>query len=96
MTEVDSRRAAYRALDHAIELLTDGAAPDGHLVTDAVLVVGCQSINDHGQRVGSIGVFLKDGCQPMWISRALLAEGLDTLDGAHDAHCSECCTCDEG
>jgi hypothetical protein len=94
MTEVDSRRAAYKALDHAIELLTAGAAPDGHLVTDAVLVVGCQSINMHGQRIGSVGVFLRDGCQPLWISRALLAEGMDALD--QDTHCSDCCTCNEG
>ena len=96
MTDLDSRKAAYRALDHAIELLMDGAAPDGHIVTDAVLVVGCQAINPHGQRIGSVGVFMKDGCQPMWISRALLQEGFDALDGATDGHCSECCTCDEG
>ena len=93
MTDLDSRRAAYRALDTAIEMLTDGASPAGHIVTDAVLVVGCQSINSHGQRVGSIGVFMKDGCQPVWITRALLAEGLDILDG--EQHCSECCTCGE-
>ncbi len=89
MTELDSRKAAYQTLDRAIEQLVDGAAPDGHIVTDAVLVVGLQSITGEGRRVGSVGVFLRDGCQPLWISRALLREGLDALDFQSD-HCPEC------
>lgn len=89
MTELDSRKAAYKTLDRAIEQLIDGAAPDGHIVTDAVLVVGLQSVTAEGRRVGSVGVFLRDGCQPMWISRALLREGLDALDFTAE-HCPEC------
>ena len=89
MTELDSRKAAYQTLDRAIEQLIDGAAPQGHVVTDAVLVVGLQSITDEGRRVGSVGVFLRDGCQPLWISRALLREGLDALEFSAE-HCPEC------
>lgn len=89
MTELDSRKAAYKTLDLAIEQLLEGAAPEGHVATDAVLVVGLQSITPEGRRVGSVGVFLRDGCQPLWISRALLREGLDALDFQSD-HCPEC------
>lgn len=82
------RKDAYDALNYAIDELVRGVAPEGHIATDAVLVVGCQAIADDGHRIGSVGIFLKDGCQPMWISRALLAEAMDTMAG--DCQCDKC------
>lgn len=82
-----ARKAAYDALNEAIEQLVAGNSPEGHVVTDAVLIVGTQAISDEGHRIGATGVFLKDGCQPMWITRALINEAMDAI--------MQECTCDD-
>ena len=84
----DQQKAAYAALDRAIEMLTSGVMPDGHIVTDAVLIVGCQGITDEGHRVGGTGLFMKNGVQPVWITRALVNEAAKTLEHG-------ICTCDD-
>lgn len=71
----ENQRQAYAALDRAIEMLVAASdAPDGHIATDAVLIVGCQGITDEGFRVGGTGLFMKGGIQPVWITRALVNE----------------------
>lgn len=94
MMEKEAQRVqAYKLLSEAIDALVGPVSPGMQIATDAVLVVGCQGLSSDGHRVGSAGIFVKDGSQPMWISRSLLREALLALDNMH-AHCSSC-TCDE-
>ena len=70
----EARKAAFDALNRAIDMLAAANDMGGHIVTDAVLVIGTQAINEDGYRVGATGLFLKDGVQPIWTTRALINE----------------------
>lgn len=93
MTTEAQRKDAYKLLNEAVDALVGPVSPGMQIATDAVLVVGCQGITNGGHRIGSAGVFVKDGSQPMWITRSLLREALLALDNMH-AHCASC-SCDE-
>ena len=66
---------AYRKLDEAIAALAQWYVDeDGEnwIPTDAVLVIGSQQYDEDGDRVGSIRVFPRNGCQPTYITAGLL------------------------
>lgn len=88
------RLKAYGLLNDAIDALVGPVSPNHQIATDAVLVVGCQGISRDGHRIGSAGVFVKDGSQPLWITRSLLREALLAMDNLQ-SHC-ESCSCDDG
>lgn len=92
--EAIRREQAYALLNKAIDALVDPGTIGGvQVATDAVLVVGCQGLSRSGHRIGSAGIFVKDGSQPMWITRSLLREATLALENMYN-HCSNC-TCDE-
>ena len=91
MTDRDQRAEAYRLLNTAIDALVGPVAPGTQIATDAVLIVGCQGVNDEGNRIGSTGIFVRDGAQPFWITRSLVREAAQALDDATRPARCECC-----
>ncbi|OCB45572.1 hypothetical protein A5721_16395 [Mycobacterium vulneris] len=93
MSELDEalaarRRDAYAKLDEAIEELSSVFCDaDGEIPIDAVLIVGAQSVDDDGDRVGGITVFPRHGSQPLYITSGLMSHGLAVLarQGANES-----------
>jgi hypothetical protein len=93
-TDRAQRVAAYQLLNKAIDELAGPVAPGIQIATDAILIVGCQGYDEEGHRIGSAGIFVKDGSQPMWITRNLVREAMYVLEPPDSAcHC-ETCTCE--
>ena len=87
---IDERRAeAYAALNRAIELLTEDSLPPGHIVTDAVLVVGTESLAADGHRHGGVGFYMKDIIAPVWHAKGLLTDALDALRANASCTCGD-------
>lgn len=66
------RAAACAALEEAITALASYCCDPDDMVTDAVLVLGAQYIDDDGDRLGRVIVFPRHGSQPPYISVGLL------------------------
>lgn len=82
------RKAAYAKLDEAIEALSAAFCEvDGEVVVDAVLVVGAQSLDERGGRVGGVTIFPRNGCQPNYITTGLLQHALPLQQGTV-CHCA--------
>lgn len=68
---------AVQALEHAIKEVAELMAEDGEVVTDAVLILGVQSIGNDGSRDGRVLGFPRNGSQPPYITTGL-------VDSFHD------------
>ncbi|MFT9573649.1 hypothetical protein [Mycobacteroides abscessus] len=78
---MDERRAAaYRRLDEVVRELTaitEDESDDGqprYTATDYVLIVGAQTIDNDGDRVGYVTVYPQGGSQPSYITTGLVAQ----------------------
>jgi len=79
---MDERRAAaYQKLDEVVRELTaiteDESDDDGQLrytATDYVLIVGAQTIDNDGDRVGYVTLYPQGGSQPSYITTGLVAQ----------------------
>jgi hypothetical protein len=82
----DQERAAFDLLDQAIEacFAIDNEDGDNGVPVDAVLIIGCQHIEDDGCRVGHVEVYPRRGAQPAYITRGITAEATKLLDRAID------------
>ena len=87
----EQRVEAYKLLNQAIDALVGPVAPGTQIATDAVVIVGCQGVNEQGFRIGSTGIFVRDGAQPFWITRSLVREAATALDDATRPARCECC-----
>lgn len=77
------KQAAYAKLDEAIEELSAVFCEvDGEIAVDAVLIVGAQSVDEDGDRVGGVTIFPRHGCQPLYITSGLISHGLAVLRSA--------------
>jgi hypothetical protein len=74
MADESKRAAAFQAFEVAIAQLSDYIAetPGEMLSVDAVLIIGVQSYDDEGDRVGGVNIFPRHGCQPVYITTGLL------------------------
>ncbi|MGH3953674.1 MAG: DUF7213 family protein [Mycobacterium sp.] len=79
---MDERRAAaYQRLDEVVRELAaiteDESNEDGqprYTATDYVLIVGAQTIDNDGDRVGYITLYPQSGSQPSYITTGLVAQ----------------------
>lgn len=85
--EVDHAALGYAALNCAIAHLMAAAAEKGYTALDAVLVVGAQRLDEEGDRLGGVGVFMKDGVGPAYTAKGLLTDALDTLSAGRPLVC---------
>jgi len=80
MSDDDQKRKdAVTALETAIGAVARLMFDDDEVVTDAVLVLGAQRIDDDGDRIGRVGNFPRHGSQPPYITAGLLTEAIDLL-----------------
>jgi hypothetical protein len=88
VTDSDSRSEAYAALDAAAQTLVAAAQAREEVdadcdypetVTDLVLVVGTQWIDNDGDRGGRMFAFPRNGSQPYFISEGLLHAALASV-----------------
>lgn len=78
---MDERRAAaYQRLDEVVRELTaitEDESDDGqprYTATGYVLIVGAQTIDNDGDRVGYVTVYPQGGSQPSYITTGLVAQ----------------------
>lgn len=85
------RDAAYAALDAAANALVavarareevDADCDYPETVTDLILVVGTQWIDNDNDRAGRMFAFPRNGSQPYWITGGLLQAALKETGGA--------------
>lgn len=77
-----TKNDAYQALENAITTLTDHSKNriEGDAVpVDAVLIIGYQAIDDDGDRTGRMLICPRSGSQPLYITKGLITQALDTL-----------------
>lgn len=70
--EPATRGDVVAALEHAAQQCASHCLDDDEVMTDAVLVIGAQSIDDDGDRIGRVVVFGRGGSQPPYITVGLL------------------------
>jgi hypothetical protein len=70
----EQEQDAWAALDAAIEACHAITQDDRDVAVDAVLVIGCQTIDNDGDRIGNVEVFPRRGSQPSYVTRGLLEE----------------------
>lgn len=76
--------AACAALEEAITALAGYCCDPDDMVTDAVLVLGAQYIDDDGDRLGRVIVFPRHGSQPPYISVGLLESARHLIEQPQD------------
>lgn len=77
--ETNPEAAAAAALEFAIRAVAELMFDADEVITDAVLILGSQKIDDDGDRVGRVGNFPRYGSQPSYITAGLLTEAIDLL-----------------
>lgn len=81
----DTKRAdACAAVESAITTLIQYCCDADDIVTDAVLVLGAQYIDDDGDGLGRVIVFPRYGSQPPYITLGLLGEAGRLIRRAND------------
>lgn len=68
-----ARDLAIKALEDAILAFSDYALEE-EVVVDALLILGCQAIDDDGDRIGRIMALPRHGSQPPYITLGLLRD----------------------
>lgn len=79
------RDAAYAATEAAIQALAGYRLDDDEVVTDAVVLIAAQHIDDDGDRCGRVFVFPRHGYQPVYITKGMLVDALDLIRHARDS-----------
>jgi hypothetical protein len=81
----DTMRAdACAAVENAIATLAEYLCDSDDMVTDAVIVLGAQAIDEDGDRIGRVVVFPRHGSQPPYITLGLLDEAARLIRQAND------------
>lgn len=84
MSGIDTRAAVCQAIEDAISALAAYCCEDDDVITDAVLIVGAQTIDEDGDRLGRVIVFPRHGAQPPYISIGLVESARRMIDKAED------------
>lgn len=75
----DKRAEAYAALEVALQRFSEYATDNDEVITDAVLLVAAQHVDDDGDRCGRVFVFPRHGYQPIYITKGMLIDTLDMM-----------------
>lgn len=67
-----TRAEACQALEEAIRAIAEHTLDNDDIVTDAVIILGAQYIDDDGDRLGRVITFPRNGSQPPYITLGLL------------------------
>jgi hypothetical protein len=70
----DTHAALEAAIDQYAKYWTEG-----EVVTDAVLIIAAQHVDDDGDRCGRVFLFPRNGYQPEYITKGLLITSLDMM-----------------
>lgn len=70
---------AWNAVESAIGCITSGIFDTDELITDLVIIVGAQHVDDEGDRCGRTLVIPRNGSQPTYVTKGLLTEALDLI-----------------
>lgn len=69
---MSTRPEACKALEDAVAAIAEYVLDGDEVVTDAVIILGAQNINEDGDRGGRVLVFPRHGSQPPYITIGLL------------------------
>lgn len=87
MSTAHEEREAFALLDGAIDALVaiarDPDSDPNNVLVDAVLIVGVQTVDGDGDRIGYVEVYPRAGAQPA-STRGLIGEAGKLLDQAID------------
>lgn len=79
-----ARSDAHASLESTIERYAKyGLEPD-EVVTDAVLLLAAQHVDEDGDRCGRVFVFPRHGYQPIYITKGMLTDALDMIRHAQE------------
>lgn len=78
------RTNTCKAIEAAVESIAAYCLDSDEMVTDAVLVIGAQHIDDEGDRVGRVIVFPRHASQPAYITVGLIESARRLVDVASD------------
>lgn len=77
-----TRAEACQALENAIRALAAHALDADDIVTDAVIILGAQYIDDDGDRIGRVVTFPRHGSQPTYITLGLIDSAQNLIHNA--------------
>lgn len=76
------RDDACKAIEDAIRTVGEYAADNDEIITDGVLLLGLQRIDDDGDRGGRVLVFPRHGSQPPYITLGLIQSAQNLVANA--------------
>ncbi|GAB4710618.1 DUF7213 family protein [Mycobacterium avium] len=80
-----ARSHAHASLESTIEQYAKYRLEPDEVVTDAVLLLAAQHVDEDGDRCGRVFVFPRHGYQPVYITKGMLSDALDMVRHAQES-----------
>lgn len=79
MTDDTKRADAHQALEDALAVYAGYCTDSDEIITDAVLLIAAQHIDEDGNRCGRVFIMPRHGYQPIYITKGLITDALDAI-----------------